>query len=485
MTVMFLAAMEVTIVGTAMPRVVATLGGMHLFPWVFTSYLLASTIAGPFYGKFADLLGVRRCIFASIGLFLVGSALCGFAETMLQLVLYRGLQGIGAGGISVLVYTAFGQLFPSEARGRSMGALSVVWGVASLIGPLAGGLLVTHFDWPWVFWLNLPVGLLATLLIWRHYPRHEQPIRPHRLDWLGSSLLTVGLLLTMVSLSEGSVGFAWALPAGLLLLVLFLWQQTRAAEPILPLAPLRDPRFAVPVALSFGSALTLMAVTAYVPLYLQGAMGRTATESGAAMLPMMLSWPIVSAVCGWVVNRTGFRILAVVGTLLLVAGYGLLALPLFKGASWLIAMQAMLVGAGMGMFAGMSVLAAQVAVPRHQIGAASATSALARNVGNTLGLSLLGGLQLRAFAERLDQASLTPAQQLAVTDVRSVLAQLEAGTLAPELWQAFSQAMSDSILLVFAVAFGIALLLHALSWFMSPLPPQALAAKVEAERPTP
>lgn len=482
MTVMFLAAMEVTIVGTAMPRVVAALGGMRLYPWVFTSFMLASTVSGPFYGKFADLLGVRRCLFVALGLFLLGSGLCGAATTMMQLVFFRALQGLGAGGIMVLVFTAFGHLFPPETRSQSMGVLNIVWGVASLVGPLAGGILVTQFSWPWVFWVNLPVGLLAAALIGMNYPRHEAQTRTHVIDWLGASLLVGGLLPTMLALSEAGNDLLWLLPVGIVLLGAFVWQELRAPEPILPLQLMLNPRFAIPLLLAFGAAVNLTSITTYIPLFIQGVLGRSATESGAVMAPMMVIWPIMGAFAGWAMNRTGFRRLAVTGTLLMLVGYGLLASPLFKDAPWQVGVQGALIGAGMGLTMGITMMAVQVAVSRSQIGVASATVTLARNVGSTLGLSLLGGMQLRSLLANLAGSGL-PADRLAlVQDLRTVLAQHESGTLAADLWTAFSQAMSGSILTVFGVTAGIALLLFALSWGISPLTPKALAAHAEAAR---
>lgn len=447
MAMMFLSAMEVTIVSTAMPKVVGAIGGMDLYPWVFTSFMLASTVIGPFYGKFADLFGVRRLMFGAIALFVLGSALCGLAATMPQLVVFRAVQGFGAGGIMVLIMTAFGQLYSAEKRGQAMGYVSVVWGVAGLVGPFLGGVIVSLFAWPWIFWVNVPAGLVAVFLIAKHYPRHDLPAHSQAFDWIGGALLTLGILSLMLAASVPGGGFAWGWLLGPLALAAFVWQESRAAEPLLPLSPFKRPAFSLPMALLFLASLALITIMTYVPLLIQNGLGRSPAESGAALMPMMLLWPLASALSGRAVNRFGFRRLMVLGAALICLGYGLLALPIGKSSSWGIAAEAGLVGMGMGILSTLSTIATQAAVPRRQLGIASSTSGLARSLGQTLGLGILGGLQLQLLAS-----------------------QMRGGGPGSE-----ALAMASSITVLFVIAFCLSVILLVLSFGMSPLPPKELA----------
>lgn len=479
LVVMFLAAIDATIVGTAMPRVIAAIGGMHLYPWAFSSFMLTSTIATPFFGKFADLYGVRRCMFVAVALFLLGSGLCGLATTMEQLVGYRALQGVGAGGVLTLTFIAFGTLFPPEKRGKAQGLLSMVWGVSSLLGPLTGGLMVAHLPWQWIFWINLPVGAVATAMIFATFPRHVAPYRPHVIDWAGASLLVVGLTALMLALMAQEPLFMLGYPVGLIALGVFVMRQLRSPDPLVPLSPFRNRLFAVSTALGFGTTLTMFAALNYMPLFVQGAMGRSAPEAGLVLTPMMVAWPIASAAAGWVLNRVGFRKIVVLGALFMAAGYALLAWPAFKESLWLLAAQAALLGAGMGLLTSTTLVAAQVSVPPRQIGTASSTLSLCRNIGGAIGLNMLGAMQLWVFNQRLreDGRALTEAQVAQLENPQAVLEQ--AGSLDPAVWQAFSQALAQSLHAIFGLSLVIALLVLAAAWIMPGLTPKQAAEQAQ------
>lgn len=481
LVVVFLSAVDATIVGTAMPKVVGAIGGMDLYPWAFSAFMLASTIATPFYGRFADLYGVRRLMFVAIGVFLIGSALCGGAQTMLQLVLFRAIQGIGAGGILNTTFIAFGTFFPPEARGRAQSLLSAVWGISSLVGPLTGGLMVANFAWPWIFWINLPVGVVATVLIYLGMPRHEAAHRAHRMDWTGAVLLVVGLLSLMLALTAREPVFQLGWPVGLVAMGAFLWHESRCPEPLVPLTPFKNRLFASSALVGFLSCLTMFAALTYVPLYVQGALGRTAPEAGMVLTPMMVSWPIAGALAGWMLNRLGFRTLVVTGAAFMVAGFGLLAFTDLKADMIWLGAQASLLGAGMGFITATTMVSVQVSVPRHQLGASSSTLVLARNVGGALGLSLLGGLQLMAMKGQLAAAgaSLPPDQMALMANPQAMLEGGATLKLPESVWQAFNAAMAHSLQLVFVVSFFIALMCLVAALWTPPLNPQSAATAHE------
>lgn len=477
LVVMFLSAIDATIVGTAMPTVIATIGGMDLYPWAFSVFLLASTIATPFYGKFTDLYGLRRCMFVAIALFLVGSGLCGLATTMPQLIAFRALQGLGAGGTATLTFIGFGQLFSAEARGRAQGLLSMVWGVSSLLGPLTGGWMVDNFPWPWIFWINLPVGLVATVMIAVGLPRETRERVPHALDWVGAALLVVGLVGLMIALVSRAA-YAPALGGlGCALLAFFAVRQRRVAEPLVPMEMFSNRLFSVSAALGFVSCLTMFAALSYVPLYVQGVMGLSAAQAGLVLTPMMVAWPAAAAIAGQALNRVGFRPLVVLGAAMMVGGYALLAAPILKETWPLIAAQAALLGAGMGVVTATTLVSAQLAVPRQQIGTASSTLALARNIGSSLGLNLLGGLQLAALGSELARrgAALSPAQRAVLENPQAVLEPAARAGLDAGVWQVFSGALAQSLQLVFVVSFGIAVVGLVIAWLMPARTPSQAA----------
>lgn len=482
LTLTFLSAVDATIVGTAMPKVVGAIGGMDLYPWAFSAFMLASTLATPFFGRFADLYGVRRLMFVAVAVFLVGSALCGAAGTMLQLVIYRAIQGIGAGGILNTTFIAFGHLFPPESRGKAQSLLSMVWGISSLVGPLTGGLMVTHFPWPWIFWINLPVGALAAFMIYIGMPRHEAAHRAHRMDWTGAVLLVVGLLGLMLAMTAREPIFQLGWPIGLLAMGAFLWHESRCEEPLVPLAPFKNRLFASSALVGFLSCLTMFAALTYVPLYVQGALGRSAPEAGMVLTPMMVAWPIAGATAGWLLNRAGFRNLVVTGAALMFAGFALLSMPGLKGELWLIGAQAALLGAGMGFITATTMVSVQVSAPRHQLGASSSALVLARNIGGALGLSLLGGLQLGAMKDRLASsgATLPPDQMAILTNPQAMLEGGAALNLPPAMWEAFRSAMAGSLQLVFVVSLGIAAACLAAAFWTPSLTPKTATQAHEA-----
>ena len=416
---MFLAALEATAVAAAMPTAVGELGGLSRFSWVFSAYLLTSTTTGPMYGKLADLFGRRRVYMASVGIFLLGSALCGVAGSMTQLIVFRTIQGIGAGGVMPVGATIIGDIFTLEERGRMQGLFSGVWATASFVGPLLGGLLTDALSWRWIFYINLPFGIASAWLLHRSL-RDEPERREHRLDVLGTVSLTAAVTLLLVALAEGGGAWGWgdprtqALAAGAVAsLAVFLWQERRAPEPMLPLDLFANRLIAVA---SVGNAILgalLFAMTAYVPMFAQAVLGGSAVDAGVVLAPVLIGWPISSTISGWLLLRVGYRTLAIGGWVLTVVGAVLLAGAGATTTRPEIMLAMLLVGLGLGFTSMPYFLGPQNAVPWSRRGVATSSIQFFRTIGGAVAVAALGALltaRVQALAgEGADpQAALDP-----------------------------------------------------------------------------
>lgn len=389
---LFLASMEVTIVGTAMPTIVSQLGGLAVYSWVFSAYLLASTTTVPLYGKLSDLFGRRPVYFFSIALFLLGSLLAGSAASMTQLILARAVQGLGAGGILPLAFTIIGDMFSLERRAKIQGLFSGVWGISSIIGPWIGGFLVERVGWQWVFYINVFPGLIAAALFgfgWREVQVHSP--RAVRVDFAGAALLSAGIVLLLLGLFDlGSVQGMSLVGASVILFALLIVVERRAADPILPIALFHDRLFLVSCLHGVLVGMAIFGSASYVPLFAQTILRATATAAGASLTPQMLSWVVASIICSRLLLHVGYRALAVFGmvmaiagaALVLVAGVARSAPPLLVGMG--------LTGAGMGFSIPAFMIAVQSAVRRDKLGTATSTLTFSRNIGGTLGVSIMG-----------------------------------------------------------------------------------------------
>ncbi len=404
---MFLAALEATAVGTAMPTVIAELGGMSRYSWVFSAYLLTSTTTVPMYGKLADLLGRRRVFTAGVVLFLLGAALSGMATSATQLILFRALQGLGAGGVMPVAVTLVGDIYTMEERGRMQGLFSGVWAVSSLAGPAAGGLLTDLLSWRWVFYMNIPFGLVSVFML-RLFLQEEAPRREHRLDIAGTIILTLSIAVLLVALLEGSELWGWSdLRTTLLVaaagigLMLFLWQERRAAEPTLPLDLFRNP---VIVISSLGNVImgTIMfSAAAFVPMFAQGVLGGTAIDAGMTLAPMSIGWPIASTTSGWLLLRVGYRPFTIAGAALGVVGCLLLSAADPESGRAVVMLAMFLVGMGLGFMSTPYLLAVQNAVPWRQRGVATSSIQFFRTIGGAIAVAALGAALNAHLALRL------------------------------------------------------------------------------------
>src|SRR6059058_2925586 len=329
---MSLAALDTTIVGTALPSIVGKLGGISLYSWVFSVYLLTSTTTVPIYGKLADLYGRKPIFLFGSTLFLLGSILCGAAQSMEQLIIFRAIQGLGAGAVLPIVLTIIGDIFELKERARVQGLFSGVWGVSIVIGPALGGLIVDHFSWRWVFFINVPFGILSCLLLALALKENVER-KKQKLDYIGTLTLTGSIVALLFFLLQGGTTWPWlSLPSfGLLVLCLvlvaaFLFQEQRAPDPILPLSLFTNRIIAVSSLGGIVLGILMFGITSYVPLFVQGVQGGTATSAGITLGPLLLAWPIAATISGRVVIRYGYRFTSVLGMAFAAIGTGMITL---------------------------------------------------------------------------------------------------------------------------------------------------------------
>lgn len=399
-----MAAMEMTVVSTAMPTVVGDLGGIHYYSWVFTAYLLTSTVTVPLYGKLADLYGRKPVLLAGIAVFLAGSMASGLAGSIGALIAFRAVQGLGAGAMQPTTLTIVGDIYNLEERARMQGVFGAVWGVAGLIGPLLGGIIVKYLSWRWVFFINVPAGIAAAALLVAALHENVEH-RQHSLDWAGSALLCLGLTALLFG-AQGGRASALGLPIAAASLAVFFFVERRAIEPVLPLALFRQRVMAVATASGALVGAGMISMVTYVPLYVQGVLGGSPTEAGSAITPMVIGWPIASAISGRALPRVGFRILVRSGLIISAIAAVALALLLRPGASLRVpqALSA-LFGVGLGLANTALLIAVQTSVAWRQRGVATASTMFARTIGGTLAVGVLGALLSAAL---LRNGSLPP-----------------------------------------------------------------------------
>jgi len=397
MVTLLLAALDQTIVATALPRIVGDLGGITQYSWVFTAYMLTSTVTVPLYGKLGDAYGRKYLFLFAIVVFLLGSALCGAATTMTQLVLFRALQGIGAGGLFPLSLAVIGNIVPPRDRGRWQGLIGAVFAASSIIGPAVGGFIVDNASWRWVFLVNLPVGGLALAVISVTMPRRARRTQ-HSIDWLGAAVLSGGTGTLLLGLVWGGRQYSWtsvhvvgALVAAAVLIVAFAFVERRAREPILPFEILRNPIVAGSVACMALVGMAMFGTISYVPLFVQGVIGTSATSSGVVLTPLMLGAVTTSLLTGQLISRTGrYRWNAILGPVVLTVGMLLLWRMDTSTTNGQAARNMVVAGIGIGSMMQVFVLSVQNAVPRAHIGSATALTQFGRQMGATLGVTIMG-----------------------------------------------------------------------------------------------
>jgi EmrB/QacA subfamily drug resistance transporter len=469
--VVLLASLDQTIVSTALPTIVGDLGGIEHLSWVVTAYLLATTVATPIYGKLGDLYGRKVVLQSAIVLFLIGSALCGLAQTMGQLIAFRALQGLGGGGLIVTAIAVVGDLIPPRDRGRYQGFFGGVFGVSTVVGPLLGGFFVDHLSWRWIFYVNIPVGLAALGVIGVAFTARTEH-REHRIDYVGAALLTGGLSAIVLFTSLGGTTYGWGSRPILTLIVLaavfvsaFLLVERRATEPILPLQLFRNRVFAVASAIGLIVGFALFGSVTFLPLYLQVVKGESPTASGLQLTPLMAGVLVTSIASGQLISRFGrYRPFPIVGTAVMTVGLLLLSRLNVDTPLWRTSASMLVLGLGLGMVMQVLVLAVQNAVDYRDLGVATSGSTLFRSMGGAIGVSLFGAI----FSNRL-QAELAGAFSSATT-VPSAANPAAIDRLPAAIHALYVAAFASAIRPVFLVAAGVSAVAFALTWLLREVP---------------
>ena len=451
MTGMFLAALEATVVGTAMPTVIATLGGLEHYSWVFSAYLLTSTVTVPLWGKLSDLFGRRPVFQAAVAVFLLGSVLSGISKSMPQLILFRGIQGLGAGGLVPLAMTIIGDIYTLEERTRMQALVSGVWGLSSIIGPILGGFLTDQLSWRWIFFINVPFGVASSILMGVALIEPNRQGRPV-IDYAGAITLTVAIgLLMLVLVSEGELADLLH-PRNLFLVagsavfsVLFYRIEKRSKDPVIPFSLFENRVVSVAVIAGFLTGAAMFGAISFIPLFAQGTRGSTPTEAGTLLTPLMLSWVILSILGGRLLLRVGYRSTVVAGCVLLTAGFVVLAsLELNAPLIWLY-LDLALIGAGLGLTMLTLLIAVQQAVPREVLGTATSLNQFSRSIGGAIGVAVMGVILSAGMNARLGH-------QFSQFDPNMMMEQSKRVLLPPEVLDRMQVALFESLKNVFIVA---------------------------------
>ncbi|WJQ83754.1 MDR family MFS transporter [Brevibacillus brevis] len=422
-----LSALDQTIVSTAMPTITKELGGLSLYSWVFAIYMLTSTTSMPIYGKMADLFGARKMYLIGLFVFLVGSLLCGMANSMTGLIVARGVQGLGAGALMPVAFIIVGELYPPEKRGKFQGLFGAVFAMTSIFGPSLGGMIVEHLPWGWIFFINLPIGIAAFLIIalafrdQRHYDK--KPV----IDWYGTTSLSAAIILILLSLvmegREYKIGLGGA---GTLFLCLFIWIETKAKEPLLPLSLFRIPVICYGNLVGFFVSAALFGAIAYIPLFVQGVRDASPSEAGFLLVPLMLSAAISSTIGGRWMTKASFRAILIPSLLIMATGFFLLSTMDEETTNVQLVIYMIVTGLGMGAIYPALGTAAQSAVKPEDRGVAMSTSQLFRSIGGTIGVSVFGSIvewRMRAglvFSEALHDVFITGLILIGISLIASV-----------------------------------------------------------------
>jgi EmrB/QacA subfamily drug resistance transporter len=485
---MLLAALDQSIVGTALPRIVSDLGGLNQLAWVVTAYLLTSTASTPLWGKISDLYGRRLIFQAAIIIFLIGSALCGLAMSMPQLIVFRAIQGIGGGGLMAIAFAIIGDVIPARERGRYTGYFGAVWGFSSLAGPLLGGWITDNLSWRWIFYINLPIGLMA-LVVTSMVLKMPVIKREAKIDYFGATTIVGAVTSLLLYLNWAGEHFGWGSASALafvvvaiVLAVAFVFVELRAVEPIIPMRLFRNPIFSVGNAFGFLIGFAIFGGAIYLPLYLQTVKGMSPTESGLAMLPMVAGMFSMSIVSGQLITRTGkYKIYPIIGSIILIAALFLLSTLQVDTPYWQTAIYAFLFGIGLGLAMMTIVTPVQNSVDPRDMGVATSATTFSRSLGGAIGAALFGaimGVRLKHYLGEMPEvvAGNLLVGEVNTNDITAIHNLPE--PLQSEVLAAFTSAVTD----VFLYAIPIIVLALVVVLFLKEIPLRTTAPILQEEK---
>jgi EmrB/QacA subfamily drug resistance transporter len=469
--VVLLASLDQTIVATALPTIVGELGGLAHLSWVVTAYLLASTITGPLYGKFGDLYGRKTTLQVAIVIFLIGSILCGIAQNMPELIAFRAVQGLGAGGLITTTIAVVGDIIPPRERGRYQGIFGAVFGVSTIVGPLLGGFFVDNLSWRWIFYVNLPIAAAALLVIGAVFHSRTERVE-HKVDYAGAALLAGGLSCIVLFTSLGGTTFAWdstesiaLIVLGVVLLAVFLLVERAASEPILPPDLFRNRIFTVTSAVGFIIGLALFGSVTYLPVFLQVVKGRSPTSSGLQLTPMMAGLLVTSIVSGRLISKFGrYRPFPIAGTAIMTVGMYLLSRLDVHSSGTYASLSMLVLGLGLGMVMQVLVLAVQNAVDFRNMGVATSGSLLFRQVGGSIGIAIFGAI----FSNRLHGELVRHLPQ--GVHVPKTVSPALIRNLPLRVRTGYADAVAAALHPVFVVASIVAVFAFLLTWLLREVP---------------
>jgi EmrB/QacA subfamily drug resistance transporter len=477
---LFLGALDALVMSAAMPTIVADLGGLHLYSWVYSAYLLARAVSLPIFGKLADIFNSKRLFIIAICIFLAASVFAGLARTMTQLILWRVFQGIGGGGIFALVYIVLADISSPESRGKTLSLGSFIWGLASVLGPTFGGFVVMYFSWRWIFFVNVPLSLVSLLGIGRYLVETREKKKDASIDLFGAMTLSITILGLLTIFMLGGRACGWLSPKLILIYLVtfgagaaFYVAEKRARDPILSLDFFAIRGFSIGNAASFLASFTVFALFGYCPLFIQGAMGRTPVEMSLALLSFSLGWSLGAMSCGQAVNRIGKKLSTILGSLFLVAGGAVMltfsTTTTLTTCSWVLG----LIGIGMGFVSMATLLVVQDSLTSSDLGVATASHQFSRTLGGTFGVGISGSLVTAGLAKSMQPLSNAESGILALSSPNDIIQNIESffrpefqALLSPDIQRALQDAVARGVFIVFWITLIVSLLCLLISFML-------------------